>query len=263
MMKVVLILLMLWSISFSERGFAEEPLDGLAADSLSRKVIKKKPLNVRFPEVTAEIQEATGSYSKKEINTIADNGMLSLRNIYYKYLEKKLDFEGDVLFKFTIAGNGEVSNIDILSSTTGNAEFDEAIKNKMATWKWKTTRSGKATLVTLLFKFTIIGSYNYAGVILGGTHRYNIVMWNMNMLFPRLHNIYVAFHKLKPDFSGKIVLKYTVAESGEITKVDITVSTTEYPEFDEAIKNELAAWKWKTKNESYSGTIMSEFKFGK
>jgi len=253
------------SVCFSERGFTEELLGGLISDSLSHKVIKKKTLQVRFPEVTTEIQEATGSYSKKEINTIADNGMLSLRNIYYKYLEQKLDFEGDVLFKFTIAGNGEVSNIDILSSTTGNAEFDEAIKNKIATWKWKTTRSGKTTLVTLLFKFTMIGSYSKC-LILNGPRLVNNINWNMSMVHAKMWNVYVDFHKLKPDFSGKIILKYTVAESGEITKVDIMASTTEYPKFDEAAKNEFADWKWLTeRNKSYSGTttIMSEFYFGK
>jgi len=69
-----------------------------------------------------------------------------------KYLDKKVGFEGDVLLKFTIAGNCKASNINILSSTTGNVEFDEAIKKELYAWKWKPTEKGNAT-VTAIFSF--------------------------------------------------------------------------------------------------------------
>jgi TonB family protein len=244
MMKVTLILFMLPLLCFSKAAsWGNDPTN--------------------FPEITYEIQEAIGSYSEKRIKVVADSNMLGLRSIYYKYLKKGMDFEGNVLLKFTIAENGKISNIGILSSTTGNTEFDENIKNKIASWKWETMKSGNALSVSILFKFAIIHS-NSKCLILSSSRSINNIFQNITNTRLRLHNIYVAFHKLKPDFRGRIVLKYTIAESGEITKVDIMASTTEYHEFDEAVKNEVATWKWRSeKNKSYNGstTIISEFNF--
>ena len=216
-----------------------------------------------FPDVTTEIQESTDSYSEKRIKTAVDSNILGLRSIYYKYLDRGLRFEGDVLLKFTITENGKVSNIDILSSTTGKSEFDEAIKNKVSDWKLETVRINKVTSVTLLFKFAIIHSNSKCLILISSRPINNIVRNIVNTRI-KLHNIYVAFYKLKSGFSGKVILKYTVAEDGKIIKIDIMASTTEYPEFDEAVKNNVATWKWiPEKNESYSGntTIMSEFIF--
>ena len=244
MMKVTLILFMLPLLCFSKApSWGNDPTN--------------------FPEITYEIQEAIGFYPEKVINVIADSNMLGLRSVYYKYLKKGIDFEGNVLLKFTIAENGEISNIGILSSTTGNTEFDDAIKNNIASWKWETIKSGNSVSVTLFLKFAIIHS-NSKCLILSSSRSINNIFQNIINTRLRLHNIYVAFHKLKPDFSGRIVLKYTIAESGKITKVDVMASTTEYHEFDEAVKNEVAIWKWLSeKNKSYNGstTIMSEFNF--
>jgi TonB family protein len=253
--RAVLILLMLWSLCFSE------------APSYNHSPTK-------FPEITFKVQEVIGSYSEKKIEDIVNSNMLSLRSVYYKYIDKGQDIEGDILLKFTIAANGKASNIDILSSTTGNTEFDEAIKNKAATWKWETTKGDKPTSATLLFKFVILHSSS-KDFILSSPYPPEKVQWIMNIGFNMnshilvsLRNVYVAFYKLKQDLSGKIILKYTISDSGEIIKVDIVASTTEWPPFDEAIKNKFASSKkWKLKEnekENYKSdntTLMTEFIF--
>ncbi|MDR2595408.1 MAG: TonB family protein [Fibromonadaceae bacterium] len=252
--RAVLILLMLWSLCFSE------------APGLNH-----SPTN--FPEITFKIQEVIGSYSEKKIEAIVDSNMLGLRSVYYKYIDRGQDIEGDILLKFTITANGKASNIDILSSTTGNAEFDEAIKNKAAIWKWETTRGDKPTSVTLLFRFVILHSSSLY-FILSSPYPPEKVHWIMNTGFNMntrilayLWNVYVAFHKSKPDLKGKIILKYTISDSGEVIKVDIVASTTEWPPFDEAIKNKFASskkWKLKDEKENYKSgntTFMREFTY--
>jgi TonB family protein len=67
----------------------------------------------------------------------------------------------------------------------------------------------------------------------------------VNDSMPSLKNVYREYFKIKPGFSGKVTLKFAIAASGEITDISIKSSTTNYPEFNEAIKNAVATWKWK------------------
>ncbi|MCL2207780.1 MAG: TonB family protein [Fibromonadales bacterium] len=94
-----------------------------------------------------------GSRSKAEIMAVVNARMPGLRNIYNKYLKLKPGFSGKVTLKFTIAPGGDIVSISIVSSTTGYGDFDTAVKNMVATWKWKAIKSGNTT-PTIPFNFT-------------------------------------------------------------------------------------------------------------
>jgi len=107
---------------------------------------------IEFPKTTFEIQEVIGSYSKEEIEAVVDKNILSLRRIYLEYLSKEsVRYGSNILFKFTIAKNGEITRIDRLYSSTMRVEFDKEIKSEIATWKWNAKNDGAK--VTILFKF--------------------------------------------------------------------------------------------------------------
>jgi tetratricopeptide (TPR) repeat protein len=72
------------------------------------------------------------------------------------------------------------------------------------------------------------------------------IMQVVNACMHDLKNIYENYLKKKPSFSGKIMLKFTIVPSGDIISISIMSSTTDYPEFDEFIKNTVGMWKWKT-----------------
>jgi TonB family protein len=93
-----------------------------------------------------------GARSKQEIMQVVNARMPGLRNIYNKYLKLKPGFSGKVTLKFTIAPGGDIISIAIVSSTTGYSEFDNAVKNMVATWKWKKIKSGNTT-PTIPFSF--------------------------------------------------------------------------------------------------------------
>jgi TonB family protein len=63
---------------------------------------------------------------------------------------------------------------------------------------------------------------------------------------PSLRKIYNDYLKEKSSFSGKIMLRFTIASSGEIIDISIISSTTGFPEFEEEIQKRIATWKWKT-----------------
>ncbi|MDR2580110.1 MAG: TonB family protein [Fibromonadaceae bacterium] len=94
-----------------------------------------------------------GSRSRQEIMAVVNQRMPGLRRIYNTHLRTKPGFSGKVTIRFTIAPSGDITSISIVSSTTGYPEFDNAVKNAVATWKWKTIKSGNTT-PTIPFNFT-------------------------------------------------------------------------------------------------------------
>lgn len=59
---------------------------------------------------------------------------------------------------------------------------------------------------------------------------------------PGLRHIYNKYLKMKPGFQGKVVLKFAIASSGDITKIVIESSTTNFSDFDNEIKDAVSRW---------------------
>jgi TonB family protein len=78
-----------------------------------------------------------------------------------------------------------------------------------------------------------------------GSRSRNEIMAVVNQRVNGLKSIYNKYLKNKPGFSGKVTLKFTIAPSGDITSISVASSTTGYPEFDNAIKDQVSKWKWK------------------
>jgi len=112
----------------------------------------KAKASLKAPSARDIDMDGDAARSKAEIMAVVNARMPGLRNIYNKYLKLKPDFSGKVTLKFTIAPSGDIFNIDIVSSTTGYGEFDNAVKNMVATWKWKVIKSGNTT-PTIPFNF--------------------------------------------------------------------------------------------------------------
>jgi TonB family protein len=91
--------------------------------------------------------------SEEDFMDVVNANMPDLRLMYTQQLKIKPGFSGKVKVKFIIAPSGEVTNIGILSSTTGDENFDNAIMDKILTWKWEPVIGGNTT-ITLPFNFT-------------------------------------------------------------------------------------------------------------
>jgi len=85
------------------------------------------------------------SRSKEDVMQVVDACMYNLKRIYNNYLKKKTGFSGKIMLEFTIAPNGDIISISIMSSTTNYPEFDEAIKNTVDKWKWKPIKGDNTT----------------------------------------------------------------------------------------------------------------------
>jgi|GEM_PF-1020645 len=128
-------------------GSIGDMLGGLMGNSTGGTGTKVKTPSARDIDMGSD-----ASRSKAEIMQVVNARMPGLRNIYNKYLKEKPGFSGKITLKFTIASSGEISSTNIVSSTTNYSDFDNAIKNMVATWKWKAIEGGNTT-PTIPFNF--------------------------------------------------------------------------------------------------------------
>ena len=61
---------------------------------------------------------------------------------------------------------------------------------------------------------------------------------------PGLRHVYNMFLKKKRGFQGKVTLRFSIAPGGEIVSIAIVSSTTDYAEFDEAVKHAVSRWRF-------------------
>lgn len=109
-------------------------------------VVKVKPSEINMPSGSV-------SRSSQEIMQVVKSRTPGLRHIFNRTLKTVPGMAGKVTLKFTILPGGEVVECSIVSSTTNNEEFDEAIRKQVMTWEFKVIPSGNTT-VSLPFTFS-------------------------------------------------------------------------------------------------------------
>jgi TonB family protein len=141
---------------WSMRSNRESVEDGLDYNSYGFSV---RCLRNELAPATEQAQPRAQKQSKCDCPKNPENFVLvsdtlepGLWRLYNKYLKQKPDFGGYVTLKFTIDASGDVTNVSIVSSTTGYADFDNAVKDEVYTWEWKPIKSGSTThTITLRF----------------------------------------------------------------------------------------------------------------
>lgn len=70
------------------------------------------------------------------------------------------------------------------------------------------------------------------------------IMQVVKKLTPQLKTIYNQYLLKRPGFSGKVVLKFTIGPGGDVIAISQVSSSTQYPEFDFAIRDDVATWQY-------------------
>ena len=79
----------------------------------------------------------------------------------------------------------------------------------------------------------------------GGSRSASEIMQVVRSRTPGLRHIYNKHLTLKPGFSGKVTLKFTIAPGGDVISIAIASSSTGYSDFDSEIKNAVSRRRWK------------------
>jgi TonB family protein len=79
----------------------------------------------------------------------------------------------------------------------------------------------------------------------GGSRSAAEIMQVVRSRTPGLRHIYNKHLKMRPGFSGKVTLKFTIAPGGDVISIAIASSSTGYSEFDDEVKRAVSTWRWK------------------
>ena len=60
----------------------------------------------------------------------------------------------------------------------------------------------------------------------------------------RLVPLYNNYLRKKPHFAGTINVKYTILANGDVEKTEVVSATTDYPEFEKVVAEDLLQWKY-------------------
>lgn len=125
---------------------------GIGDAFFSGGIATKAKGSIKIPsERDIDMGAGGGSRSAADIMKVVRQRTPGLRHIYNKFTKQR-KFEGKVSLKMTIAPDGHVLGVSIVSSTTGFHEFDRAIVDAVLRWNFSKVPSGNTT-VTIPFTF--------------------------------------------------------------------------------------------------------------
>jgi TonB family protein len=98
--------------------------------------------------------DTAGIRSTAEILGVIRRQTPGLRHAYNQSLLTHPGMKGKLVFKLRIAPSGALADVVLISSTTGEATFDEAIAEKVRTWRFKPVSAKADDIVTVPFTFS-------------------------------------------------------------------------------------------------------------
>lgn len=199
-------------------------------------------------------------------------------DIHQKYMKKaKKNIEGIVALKFTIAPAGNIIDISIEKTTTGELEFDQQIKKAVSMLNFGAISGGNKTVIIPIsftdketdssknggrrVKSDGSGGIGSGDVKVTGINRMAAdIMKVVKQRKPALRNIYNKYLEKDPAFEGKVVLKFTIGTNGDVLSISIVSSSTNNDKFDKEIKKKVSSWNF-GKAEGGNTTVTIPFTF--
>lgn len=218
------------------------------------------------PNSTASAKESTAQDKVERNSTSAlkkrsesdliavfqENTPKRLDVIYNNYLKEKHGFEGDIEARIVVLPDGNVKKVEIVKATTNYPEFEKAISDDLMQWKF-----GSGDYYECAFRIPLKFSdeqdkaqvKNEGGLTIfeGRSAKKIKEVFDQNTQTKSL-KIYNDFLKKRPGIKGRIVVRITVIPSGDVKEVEIVSATTDYPEFEKAITDDLKQWKYDSGN---------------
>jgi TonB family protein len=104
------------------------------------------------PEITGESADIEDR-SQAAIGRVVTRETRRLKRVYEDWLKRDPQLGGNLKVKFTILPNGSVTSVTIVSSTTGNADFDNAILRYIKRWSFPEVQGANPVEVVYPFVF--------------------------------------------------------------------------------------------------------------
>lgn len=129
-------------------GGIDDLIDDYVDEEVEVVKLKKKP-KVKIQKATESSisQDAQGFRTMQSIQKVVGRIQGRLQYTYEKFLKRDVNFRGKVTIEFTISAAGRVVRARIRESTTGKAEFDQAVLRAIKRLKFPKIPKGEAKFV--------------------------------------------------------------------------------------------------------------------
>ena len=219
-----------------------------AATTVQNSVVPAKE-NSAQDKVDRDSTSTLKDRSKNDIEAVFyENSPKRLNVVYNNYLKKRRGFEGEILARIMVLPNGDVEKVEIVSATTNYPEFEKAISDDLLQWKYGSGDYNKCTFkIPLKFQDENDNAQvkNEDGLtILKGRSGEKIKQTIMINTPNRLKPLYNNFLRTNPGFEGKISVKFKILADGNVETGEIVSATTNFPEFEKAVLNDILQWKF-------------------
>jgi TonB family protein len=111
-------------------------------------------ISTQPPEMKSESGGAVGS--KSCIQSIITRESHRIKRVYENWLKRDPALAGQLKVRFFIIAGGTVNDVSAVSSTTGNAEFDENILRYIKRWDFSSCGVGES--IEIIFPFVFSGA---------------------------------------------------------------------------------------------------------
>ncbi|MGM0574833.1 MAG: TonB family protein [Myxococcota bacterium] len=113
---------------------------------------KEVKVRVKVRGGTMGAMTGTGRVDKKAIARVFSRRKRAIQYCYEKALKVNENVKGKVTIKFTIGPAGRITNVSIVTNSTGDASIGQCIMNKVKTWRFPPPEGGS---VTATFPFVL------------------------------------------------------------------------------------------------------------
>jgi TonB family protein len=137
-------------------GGVDDLLGGLwGGDAGPLGVKAKGGLGLKAPTASdIDMGQESGQRSTESILRVIRQHTPGLRHTYNKFLKTNPGFKGKVTLKFSIAPSGAIVELTITGTTTGVAEFDQEVRDKVKAWRFEPIKGKANDVVTVPFTFS-------------------------------------------------------------------------------------------------------------
>ena len=205
------------------------------------------------PESSAAIRE-TGPLKMRSNSEFVACVKEQVLPIYDMYVLERPGLTGKISVTMTVRQDGGVDSVSIDTSSVNYPELEKEVQEKLGQLKCPLIdyRSLKP-------KANIEFSAEGVAVTQTQPRSASQIMKVVRKETPRLRSIYNSYSK-KHSFDGKVRVKWSIPPSGDVENAEIVEATTEYPEFEKAILEDIKQWKFQ---DGYSGktTVTVPFTF--
>ena len=195
------------------------------------------------PKVAPESTETSAPVAANEKTPIEiDDAVLKqVRPVYEKYVLERPGLAGDMIVRVLVRRDGAVDSVVVSKSTMEFPEFENAVYESLMQMTYGADDTlSHGTKVRINFKPEGVSAIPQAR-----SSKDIMAVFKENV---QTHSriIYNQYLRKRPRFAGKVTFKFSILANGDVEKGEIVGSTTDYPEFDKAVLDDLLQWKFQS-----------------